>query len=155
MKEPVPEPQSLWFARTGRGLADQARRLGLTAPSFISPPRATGVARTIRTGTGGCVVAVRLRGRKREQILCDLIEGIVIANRLSGPRSAVIRSQLWDVAADHLVHDADLAEPTPSVVDLHPPSSQRVRRRSRSAAASSLPGPADHAAQEPGTALAS
>ncbi|MCB0974482.1 MAG: hypothetical protein KDB86_08000 [Actinobacteria bacterium] len=136
----LPEPQSLWFARTSRGLADQARRLGLLAPSFISPPSATGAIRTIRTGGATPVVAVRLRGRRREQILGDLIEGIVLANRLAGPRSAVVRSQLWDTAADHLIHvdmsrddlaaHDDPAAHDQTVVTLDPKLADRLPQRS-------------------------
>ena len=130
----LPEPQSLWFARTSRGLADQARRLGLLAPSFISPPSATGAIRTIRTGGATPVVAVRLRGRRREQILGDLIEGIVLANRLAGPRSAVVRSQLWDTAADHLIHvdtgsEGDVVHDQ-TVVTLDPKLAERLPQRS-------------------------
>ena len=62
------------FTRAARGLCAASRRLGLVAPSFRSPPRIVGSARTIRRRYNGAVVAVRLRGRPMAAVLSDMIE---------------------------------------------------------------------------------
>ena len=51
---------SLAFARSARALASEARRRGLTAPAFRSPPGLAGADRTLRRQPGGgAVVAVK------------------------------------------------------------------------------------------------
>jgi len=72
----------LAFARAARALTNEARRLGLSAPGFRSPPRLPETDRTIRRANWGAVVSVRLRGRPFETVVTDMIEGIVVANRL-------------------------------------------------------------------------
>lgn len=77
-------PGALGFARAARALADETRRLGLAAPGFRSPPGLPETDRTIRRARWGAVVAVRLRGRPLEAVVADMVEGIVVANRLEG-----------------------------------------------------------------------
>src|SRR5690349_17987293 len=51
------------FAHAARTLAMEARRRGLVAPGFRSPPRLVGVDRSIRRHPSGAAVAVRVRNR--------------------------------------------------------------------------------------------
>jgi hypothetical protein len=86
------------FARAARALAGEARRLGLAAPSFRCPPRLAGVNRTLRRRGQSVVVAVRVRGRPWVAVLGDLVEGIIVANRLTGAEADRIRAALWCAA---------------------------------------------------------
>ena len=91
------------FAQAARALTHAASRRSLVAPSFRCPPRLVGVDRTIRhrRGTHGDepVVSVRVRGRQREAVLADMIEGVVVANRLVPPEADRVRNELWQAAA--------------------------------------------------------
>ena len=72
---------SVVFSTAARLLAAEARRLGLTAPGFRSPPRAPGTDRSIRHFPGGgAVVAVRLRGRSLVEVVADMVDGVLAAN---------------------------------------------------------------------------
>jgi hypothetical protein len=95
-------------------LGAEARAGGLTAPGFRSPPRLVGVQRSIRRWPGGgAMVAVVVRGRPWPAVLADLVEGVVAANGLVGPRADEARARLWDalVAAGVGSEDAVLARP--------------------------------------------
>jgi hypothetical protein len=88
------------FADAARRLGVEARRLGLVAPAFRSPPRVVGLDRTIRRRPdGGAVVAVVLRDRPWPAILSDLVDGVVAANRLAGASADRARSSLWEAMA--------------------------------------------------------
>ena len=91
---------TLQFSSACRALSAAARAAGLQAPSFRSPPGVDGANRTIRRrGRGSAVLAVVIHGRPAEAVLSDLVEGVVVANRL-GPREAVrARTLLWDAVA--------------------------------------------------------
>ena len=90
------EPAStVEFTRAARALSAASRRLGLVAPSFRSPPRIVGAARTIRRRDNGAVVAVRLRGRPMVAVLADMIEGVVMTNSLPAPAADHMRTDLW------------------------------------------------------------
>jgi hypothetical protein len=53
--------------------------------------------RTIRRAeAGAAVVAVALRGRPADEVIRDMIDGIVAANRLQGPRAEEARRCLGD-----------------------------------------------------------
>lgn len=66
-------------------MAAEARRHGLAVPGFRSPPRLAGVDRTIRwSADGTCMVAVRVRGRDVADVIADMVEGVLVANRLTG-----------------------------------------------------------------------
>ena len=87
---------SLAFAVSARALGSEARRLGVVAPAFRSPPGLAGAVRTLRRQPGGgAVVAVRLRGRELDAVLADLVDGVVAANGLSGPAAERLRASLW------------------------------------------------------------
>jgi len=83
------------FSAIARALATEARRLGLVAPGFRSPPRRLGLLRSIRRFTGGgAVVAVRLGGRPVSVVAGDMIDGVLATNCLTGPTAAQARAQL-------------------------------------------------------------
>ena len=82
-----------------RFLAAESREAGLTVPAFRSPPRLAGVARTIRHVGDGAVVAVQLRGRDASAVAADMIEGIVVANRLDATRAESVRRRLREAVA--------------------------------------------------------
>ncbi|MCY3948088.1 MAG: hypothetical protein OXF61_02680 [Acidimicrobiaceae bacterium] len=88
------------FVLTVRALAMAARSLGLSAPSFQSPPRSDELDRSIqRMPSGDCVVAVRVRGRPFGAVVADAIEGIVVCNELGADTAGAVRDELWREAA--------------------------------------------------------
>lgn len=88
---------SFQFSSACRALSSAARAAGLQAPSFRSPPRVEGVSRTIRRrGRAPAVLAVAIHGRPTEAVLSDLVEGVVVANRLTGKDAIRARSTLWE-----------------------------------------------------------
>ncbi|MDE0699876.1 MAG: hypothetical protein F4Y27_10340 [Acidimicrobiaceae bacterium] len=89
------EATSLRFAAAARTLGQAARLRELVVPCFRSPPGIEGVQRTIKRRRGVPTVAVRLRGRPWPAVVSDMIEGIVVANGLSGARADRIRAALW------------------------------------------------------------
>jgi hypothetical protein len=90
------EATSVRFAGAVKSLSDAARQRGLTAPAFRSPPRLGDCARTIRwRPDGGATVSIRLRGRLWVQVLADMVEGVVVANGLSGADADRARTALW------------------------------------------------------------
>jgi hypothetical protein len=96
----VPYATSLRLAEAVRALAVAARRLGLAVPGFRSPPRLSGAPRTIRRhASGAATVAVIVRERPWPAVAADLVEGIVVANRLTGRAAHDVRSGLWEVLA--------------------------------------------------------
>lgn len=89
------ESTSIRFAGAARDLGRAARLCGLTPPAFTSPPRLAGVSRTIRRRRNGVTIAIVLRGRPWPAVLADMIEGILVANNLSGLDADPIRTALW------------------------------------------------------------
>ena len=87
------------FAHAARRLTRAALRRGLVGPSYRCPPRLVGVDRTIRrrrTADGeDAVVSIRVRDRPREAVLADMIEGVIVTNRLQPPASDRARTELW------------------------------------------------------------
>ncbi|WP_420452842.1 hypothetical protein [Ilumatobacter sp.] len=96
------------FAQAARALGRAAARHRLIGPSYRCPPRLVGVDRTIRRrgpAVGGApVVSVRVRGRPREAVLADMVEGVVVANGLGAPEADRVRNTLWEALVAHLVH---------------------------------------------------
>ena len=43
------------------------------------------------------MVSVRVKGRPREAVLADMIEGIVVSNELGPPDADRVRNELWAV----------------------------------------------------------
>lgn len=85
------------FAETARSLADAAERAGLVAPAFRSPPRRPGFQRTIRRSPVPAavgVVSVRFRGRCLDDVATDMVEGVLVANRVSERDAPALRVRL-------------------------------------------------------------
>jgi hypothetical protein len=99
------------FATAARNLTREARRRGLVGPSFRCPPRLVGVDRTIRRHDDGAIVSVRLRGRPWAAVLADMIEGVVIANRLQPPHADRLRSDLWELCGIEPMVQRDATAP--------------------------------------------
>ncbi|MFN8034370.1 MAG: hypothetical protein U0V73_00325 [Acidimicrobiia bacterium] len=85
---------ALRFAHVARVLGAAARAGGLRVPAFRSPPRIAGARRTVRRYPGGAVVAVRLQGRSLDEVVADMVEGVVVANSLGGDTAARVRRLL-------------------------------------------------------------
>lgn len=95
---------SLRFATAARSLGDVARARGLVVPAFRSPPRVVDVDRTIRRRVdGGATVSVRLGGRPWPAVLGDMVEGVVVTNRLAGPDAMRARALLWSAVDGEMV----------------------------------------------------
>ena len=86
---------SLDFGSAARALGRAARLRGLVVPVFASPPSRGDLDRSIRRRNGSPIVSVRLKGRPRGAVLADMIEGIIVANYLTGARADLARSALW------------------------------------------------------------
>lgn len=115
------------FAAAARLLASEAQRFGLDAPGFRSPPRIVGFDRTVRRRQTGGVVAIALRGRPFVAVLSDMIEGVIVINRLQTPEADRVRTALWAMLSmnghvyaessydtqvgpiEHLVHETRVA----------------------------------------------
>ena len=89
------EATSLRFAAAARSLGQAARLRSLVVPGFRSPPGLPDVHRTIRRRGGVPSVAVALKGRPWSAGVSDMIEGIVVANGLSGAKADRARAALW------------------------------------------------------------
>jgi len=79
----------MMFSALVRVVAEEARAMGLVVPGFRSPPRLAGATRTIRSGGGAPIIAVRLRGRTFADVAADVVEGVLVANAV--PRGADLR----------------------------------------------------------------
>jgi hypothetical protein len=89
---------ALRFAEAARRLGATARATGLAVPAFRCPPRVAGAERTIRRYPGGTVVSVRLRDRPFDEVVTDMVEGVLVANRLVGDAALRHRTALLDAA---------------------------------------------------------
>ena len=87
------------FADLVRRLGAAARAAGLVVPAFRTPPRHTSAPRTIRRLPGGPVVAVQIRQRSHADVVADLVEGVIVANRLEGAPAARMRTALVEALA--------------------------------------------------------
>jgi hypothetical protein len=83
------ETDPMMFSALVRVVAEEARAMGLVVPGFRSPPRLAGATRTIRSGGGAPIIAVRLRGRTFADVAADVVEGVLVANAV--PRGADLR----------------------------------------------------------------
>ena len=98
------EASALQFAAAARVLGDAVRARGLVVPAFRSPPRVLDADRTIRRRLdGGATVSVRLGGRPWPAVLGDMVEGVVVANRLAGPEAMRARALLWSAVEGEMV----------------------------------------------------
>ena len=104
---------TLDFAHVARVLGHEARARGLHAPGFRCPPRIVGVDRSLRRSGDHVTVAVRVKGRPLVAVVADMIEGVVVANRLHPPVADRLRRELWEV-----VSSPRLVLSSPIVVEL-------------------------------------
>jgi hypothetical protein len=111
------EATSLRFATAARALGQTARRRGLAVPGFRSPPRLAAVDRSVRhLPSGHVMIAIRLRGRPWIAVVSDMIEGVLVANRLVGADADAVRRQLWAcLEAEALLPAAPAVPPAPTV----------------------------------------
>jgi len=86
---------TLRFAEAARSLGMAARLRGLQVPTFRSPPGIADVQRSIRRREQSSTVAVVLKGRPWAAVVADMIEGIIVANRLPSDRADTVRRALW------------------------------------------------------------
>ncbi len=87
----------LAFAEAARQLGMAVRGQDLVTPSFRSPPREVGRRRTLaRHDDGSVTVSVMVRNRIWEAVVADMIEGIVVANRMDGIDAEALRDHLWE-----------------------------------------------------------
>ena len=89
------ESTSIRFAGAARALSRSARLCGLTVPSFTSPPRLAGYSRTIRRRPNGVAISIVLRDRPWPAVLADMIDGIIVANAVTGREADQARLALW------------------------------------------------------------
>ncbi len=95
----APEMRATDFSAAARALAMAARRAGLRAPSFRTPPRLRGASRTLRRWpSGGALVSVATRGRPPLEVLTDMAEGVLVANGLRGDEARRVRALLLEAA---------------------------------------------------------
>lgn len=85
-----------WFADAARRLGAATRAAGLVVPAFRCPPRTPGVPRTVRRYPGGAVVSVVLAGRRAEEVAIDMVEGVMVVNRLEGDAALRFRTTLLE-----------------------------------------------------------
>jgi hypothetical protein len=98
------------FAGTARRLAAAARARGLESPGFRTPPRQAGHNRTIRRYPDGtALVAVRVNGRLWDDVVDDLIAGVLTLNDLHGALAAEVRLALWTDLTHGLGHSISAA----------------------------------------------
>jgi hypothetical protein len=102
------EAGALLFSQAARRLGAAARAAGLEVPAFRCPPRLAGADRTIRRYPGGSVVSVRMKGRSFVDVLADMVEGVVVVNRLTDEAATHLRPVLA-AAADPAVDRAQAA----------------------------------------------
>jgi hypothetical protein len=96
MQPSAPSGTTVHFSHAARLLAREARRRQLVAPSYRCPPRIVGVQRTLRRHATGAVVAVQVKDRPWGAVVSDMIEGVVVVNRLSPPLADRLRTELWE-----------------------------------------------------------
>src|SRR6476660_1509596 len=82
------------FADVARRLGAATHEAGLAVPAFRCPPRAPGARRTIRRYPGGAVVSVRLRDRPFAEVVTDMVDGVLAANRVPEADAARLRALL-------------------------------------------------------------
>ena len=90
----VTELPAIRFADAARRLGAAAHEAGLSVPAFRSPPRVPGAARTIRRYPAGAVVSVRLRGRPYTEVVADMVDGVLAANRVPPADAPRVRTRL-------------------------------------------------------------
>ena len=106
---------ALRFASVARSLGTAARASGLEVPAFRSPPRIPDVNRSIRRYPGGSVVSVKIKGRPLGRVVEDMVDGVLISNRVRGEASPRLRLALLRAALGEFLPETQL--PNTQVAD--------------------------------------
>jgi hypothetical protein len=93
-----PAGPALRFADAAKRLGAATRAAGLVVPAFRCPPRVAGAQRTLRRYPGGAVVSVVLRDRAWDDVAADMVEGVLVVNRLEGEAATRMRATLLEAA---------------------------------------------------------
>jgi hypothetical protein len=96
-------------------LGAAARASGLVVPAFRSPPRVKGASRTLRRYPGGAVVSVKLRDRTYVEVVDDMIDGVLVTNRV-GPEAGVRLRKAFQLALGEVDIDLTKLEAPPEPV---------------------------------------
>jgi hypothetical protein len=89
-------------------LGAAARASGLVVPAFRSPPRVRGARRTLRRYPGGAVVSVRLRDRSYGDVVDDMIDGVLVTNRVPDESASRLRRAFKLALGEPEAPDIDL-----------------------------------------------
>lgn len=83
---------ALEFAAVAHNLAEVAHRLAFKTPAFRSPPRDPDRTRTVIHHKGGSVVSVKLKDRADDDVIDDMVLGLLLVNNVSAadPRAAEV-----------------------------------------------------------------
>lgn len=65
----------LAFSAAARHIGERFHAAGLPVPGFRTPPKNPDVDRSLRRRPAGTVVAVRVRGRRPDDWLADMVDG--------------------------------------------------------------------------------
>ena len=92
-----------------------------------------GADRTIRRVGDGAVVAIQIRGRAADAVAADMVDGIVLTNRLDASVAGPVRRRLMDAV---IPKEIDLTASGPVVRSPRrkPPAPARLDRRQTQAA---------------------
>ncbi len=117
------------FASIGHVLSDEAAMLGVSAPSFRSPPRIPGVRRSVtRNRDGSVTVAVLLRQRPMTAVIADMIDGLVMTAALVPTDSRTLYDRLWGAAHYWLLTQPSVERPAPQASPLTASPARRPLR---------------------------
>jgi hypothetical protein len=107
----APSPPALRFADAAKRLGAATRAASLVVPAFRCPPRVAGALRTVRRYPGGAVVSVVIRDRPWDEVASDMVEGVLVVNRLEGETALRARTTLLEC----------LGAPSPAAPSEHHP----------------------------------
>ena len=88
---------ALTFAEQARRLGGAARANGLVVPAFRAPPSTPGLRRDVRRYEGGAVVGVVLKDRPVNDVLADMVWGVLFINGRIG--DSALRDALVEAAS--------------------------------------------------------
>lgn len=116
VEDDVQRTSATQFSECVRAVVTLCRRRGLKPPVFRSPPRIDGVDRSIlRRANGTVIVAVRRGQRPPAAVRADVIEGAIVANRLTGESADRFRGLAWAAVDGGSQVDAPTSSPVRSV----------------------------------------
>lgn len=113
----------LVFSRMAESVGLWARTKGMQVPNFQSPPRNDLMRSLRRHPSGSTTVLVRVRDRSTKAVAIDLVEGVVVANALTGSAADSVRSDIFALLGEFVDNDlSDLRNTAGS----NPPTARRV-----------------------------